>query len=186
MEQIYNGKQGYLLWVTGLSGSGKSTIAKGVYKFLKPKYPNTVYLDGDRFRELMDNDLGYDQADRLKNAFRIVKTCNELVRQGICVICATISMFEEIYEFNEKNNDYLYKVLIHCDANNLIRRNQKGIYADALDGKRNDVVGINLDYNIHNDYDITINNCQDDDLDSKVQILAEHIQQKYYKEGNNL
>ena len=60
-----------LIWITGLSGSGKTTIGKRVYEKLKAKMLNTIFLDGDNFREILGNDLGHSPKDRLENAKRI-------------------------------------------------------------------------------------------------------------------
>ena len=77
-----------LIWITGISASGKSTIAKKLYSDIKKKYKNTVYLDGDSFRELNNNDLKYTLKDRNTNALRLTRFCKFLIDQKINVICA--------------------------------------------------------------------------------------------------
>ena len=75
--------KGVLLWITGLSGSGKTTIGKEVYKKLKEKHANTVFLDGDAFREILGSDLGHNKTDRFNNALRIARMCKFLTNQNI-------------------------------------------------------------------------------------------------------
>ena len=77
-----------LIWITGISASGKSTIAKKLYSVIKKKSKNTVYLDGDSFRELNNNDLKYTLKDRNTNALRLTRLCKFLIDQKINVVCA--------------------------------------------------------------------------------------------------
>ena len=77
-----------IIWLIGISGSGKTTIGKLVYKKLNKKIKNIIYLDGDEFRYLMGNDLGYKSIDRDKNAERLIKFIKFLSNQKINVICA--------------------------------------------------------------------------------------------------
>ncbi|MDR1147731.1 MAG: adenylyl-sulfate kinase, partial [Spirochaetaceae bacterium] len=73
--------KGKLVWITGLSGAGKTTAAKDLFESVKKIYPNTIMIDGDDFRDIFDNDLGYSVEDRIKNARRIVKMCKYLCDQ---------------------------------------------------------------------------------------------------------
>ena len=77
-----------IIWFIGISGSGKTTIGKLVYKKLNKKIKNIIYLDGDEFRYLMGNDLGYKSIDRDKNAERLIKFIKFLSNQKINVICS--------------------------------------------------------------------------------------------------
>ena len=99
---------GKLLWITGLSGAGKTTIGSEVYDILKSKYLNTVFIDGDIIRETLGNDLGHDIEDRKRNAVRISKMCEFLTSQNINVVCATLSLFKEIHDLNRKNIKQLF------------------------------------------------------------------------------
>ena len=78
-----------VIWLIGLSGSGKTTIGNCVYKQLKKKLKNIVYIDGDIFRKIMSNDLGYSLKDRNKNAIRIINLVSNLAKQDLNVICAS-------------------------------------------------------------------------------------------------
>ena len=96
-------KKGKLIWITGLSGAGKTTIATAVFKKLKEKKANSVFLDGDIIRDVLNNDLSHNPKDRLKNAYRISKLCEFLTSQNIHVVCSTMSLFKEIHQMNRKN-----------------------------------------------------------------------------------
>ena len=121
--------KGQLIWITGLPGSGKTTIAKKLVEYLKKKEGiSPVFIDGDHIRDLFGNDLGHDMSDRLKNAYRIAQICQFLTNQGFTVICSTCSLFHEIHEFNRKMNLDYYEILLSIDSKTLIKRDQKNLY----------------------------------------------------------
>ena len=95
---------GKLIWITGLAGAGKSTAARYLLEKLKEKHiSNVVMVDGDNIREICNNDLGYSLEERKKNAWRIVKLCEYLCNQGLIVVCATVSLYNEIHEYIYKH-----------------------------------------------------------------------------------
>lgn len=164
-----------VIWITGLSGSGKTTIGKEVYKTLKQKYSNTVFLDGDGFREVLGNDLGHSPKDRLENAKRIHRMCKFLFSQDINVICATMSLYKEVHELNRKEIKNYFEIFVECDAKELIRRNQKGLYSQAVKGERNDVVGVNLPYDKPQNCELVIDNSKKIDLNIKAKEILNLI-----------
>lgn len=167
-----------LIWITGLSGSGKTTIGQEVYKQLKKLYINTVFLDGDTFRDVLGNDLGHTPKDRLENAKRIHRMCKYLISQEINVVCATMSLYKEIHELNRKHIKDYYEVFIDCDIEELVQRDQKGLYTMAINGQRDDVVGVNLAYDKPKNCDLTINNSLKNDLEEKVNKILNLLGEK--------
>lgn len=139
-------KKGKLIWITGLSGAGKSTIGLMVHKLLREKIDNVVLIDGDVIREILGNDLGHCIEDRKKNAFRISKMCQFLVDQNINVVCSTMSLFKEIHEFNRENIDNYFDVFLDVDIDTLIKRDSKSIYSRAKSGELKNIIGIDLPY----------------------------------------
>lgn len=164
-----------LIWITGLSGSGKSTIGAELYRQLKSKYNNYVYLDGDGFREVLGNDLQHTQKDRFENAKRIHRMCRFLIAQEINVVCATMSLYKEIQALNRKEIQDYYEIFIECTLDELIERDQKGLYSAALKGLRDDVVGVNLEYDQPLDCDLIIDNTLKNNLDEKVEQILKLI-----------
>ncbi|MBI4947291.1 MAG: adenylyl-sulfate kinase [Bacteroidetes bacterium] len=136
----------FLLWITGLAGSGKTTIAKKVYSKMKKKHPASVFLDGDDFRSIMQDELGFDLKDRKKNAWRIARLCSFLTSQGVNVVCSTMSLYREIHTYNRKHNKKYYEVFIDVDMQELIKRNKKGLYSLAIKGEMKNVTGIDLPF----------------------------------------
>lgn len=167
-----------LIWITGLSGSGKTTIGKQVYTALKKRYTHTVFLDGDLFREILGNDLGHNPSDRFENAKRIHRMCRFLIAQEIHVVCATMSLYKEIHDLNRQEIQDYYEVFIECTLDELIERDQKGLYSAALKGLRDDVVGVNLAYDQPLDCDLIIDNTLKNNLDEKVEQILKLIGEK--------
>ena len=164
-----------LIWITGLSGSGKTTIGKKVFDELKQTFNNTVFLDGDGFREILGDDLGHTPKDRLENAKRISRMCKFLVSQEINVVCATMSLYKEVHELNRMEiKDYI-EIFIECDIDELIRRDQKELYSKAINGKIKNVVGIDLPYDMPNLCELIVNNSQKNNLEEKVKKILNLI-----------
>lgn len=160
---------GYVIWIMGLAGSGKTTIGKHLYNEIKKTIPNVVYLDGDELRDILGFH-GYDKQSRIDMAIKRSKIANFLSKQGMIVIVTTISMFKEIYEFNRKNINNYNEIYIKCCMNELIKRNQKGLYGGGF----SNVVGVDIEIDEPN-ADITLTNINHKDLVENNNILITYI-----------
>lgn len=127
-----------LYWITGLSGSGKTTIGTLLYDYMKVK-KSVVLLDGDTLREVFGGDLGYTAEDRLKSAMRNARLCRLLTSQGIDVVCCTISMFNGVRDWNRQNIEGYTEIYIEVPQSILLERNQKQLYTLGKD-----VVGMDV------------------------------------------
>jgi len=152
-----------LVWITGLPGSGKTTLAQTLYRFIGDKFPS-VCIDGDAIRNIMGNDLGYNMKDRLANAYRIARLNKYLIEHNLIVICSTVSLFKEIHQWNRKNIKNLIEVYIDVPMDILIKRDQKKMYTQALNGKKKNVRGVDQSFDIPEKPDLIIRN--NGDLDS--------------------
>lgn len=132
-----------LIWITGLAGSGKTTLAKEVYMQLKKMYPNVVIIDGDHLREIFGGTTGYSTEERLENARRLSRLCHFLVSENIHVVCATMSLYKEIQEWNKKHIPEYFEIFLDIPMSSLIKRDKKGLYSAALKGEMENVVGVN-------------------------------------------
>lgn len=164
-----------VIWLTGLSGAGKTTIGTALYKKIKAVHKNTVFLDGDIFRNLMQSDLGYSVEDRRKNAFREANLCKMLDEQQIHVVCCILCNQPEIRESNRKIFKQYFEVFIDVSINNLIKRDPKGLYKRVLDGKTQDVVGVDIKFYPPKDPDMVIDNNDFVDIDSTVNQILERL-----------
>lgn len=147
-----------VIWLIGLSGAGKTTLANKLVHDTNRKGIKTILIDGDIIREVFDNDLGYSEADRLKNANRICKLCKFLDDQGINVVCAILSIFPETRDWNRSNINNYYEVFIDTPINTLIQRDSKGIYKKYNDGIIKNVAGMDLEFSTPKNSDLVIKN----------------------------
>lgn len=162
---------GLVIWLNGLAGSGKSTIGKHLYEILKKNFSNLVYLDGDEFREVLGH-FGHDRKSRIDIAIKRSKLCHFLSSQGINVIATTISLFDEIYRLNRINFKNYLEIYIQCPMNELIERDQKNLYSQALKGKIKNVVGIDIPYDKPQAHLVIDNKCLDKLEAKTLQILS--------------
>ena len=123
----------YVYWITGLSGAGKTSIGKLLYERMKPQYPDIVFLDGDVLREVFGNDLGYTRGERIKCAMRYARLCKMLQEQDLNVICCTISMFDDIRDWNRQNIENYREIYVRVSMEVLQKRNQKGLYGTSME-----------------------------------------------------
>lgn len=147
-----------VIWLIGLSGAGKTTLANKIVADANAKAINTVLLDGDVVREVFGNDLGYTMEDRLVNAQRICRLGKFLDGQGINVVCAILSIFPETREWNRENIENYYEVFIDTPINILVDRDSKGIYGKFKRGEMSNVAGMDLKFPSPNQADLVINN----------------------------
>lgn len=147
-------EKGILYWITGLAGSGKTTIGNMLYYEIKKKESNTVILDGDILKNISKEISGYSYEDRKKRARMYSNICKILVDQGINVVICTIAMFDEIREWNRNNIEKYIEVFLDVDIEVLLKRNKKGLYSD----NKNNVVGIDVEVEFPKNPDIIINN----------------------------
>jgi cytidine diphosphoramidate kinase len=160
---------GTLYWITGLSGAGKTTIGKALYEQLKHQKPNVVFLDGDVLRSVFGILHGHSVNDRKKLAQSYSNLCKMLTDQGMDVVCATMSLFREVHEFNRSSIENYYEIFIECEMQELISRDQKEIYSRALKGDLENVIGINMPYDRPEKCDLVIDNTDKNNIQEKVQ-----------------
>ena len=148
-----------VIWLIGLSGSGKTTIGNCVYKQLKKKIKNIVYIDGDIFRKIMSNDLGYSLKDRNKNAIRIINLVSNLAKQDLNVICASNLTSSKSRNIARKKIKDYYEVFINVSINKIIKeRDYKNLYKLAIKKKIKNVTGVDIKYIIPKKSNLVIDN----------------------------
>lgn len=169
-------EQGAVIWICGLAGSGKSTIASALYKELKKDIPHIVHLDGDEIRDLLGF-CGYDRQGRIKIALKYSKLAHFLSSQGIFVIVSTISLFNEIYTHNRETLKNYREIFIQCPKEELYRRDQKQLYSKALKDEIQNVVGVDIAFDEPKPH-IVVDNHKQDNLQGKVADIIKQLNLK--------
>lgn len=158
-KNLLNRHNSFVVWLTGLSGAGKSTIAEHLEALLYTQGCHTHILDGDKVRQGLCNDLGFTLEDRKENIRRVAETANILVNSGIIVISAFISPIAHEREMAKTicwPNDFI-EVFVQCPLEECEKRDIKGLYKKARNGEIKNFTGLDSPYEIPKKPDITIN-----------------------------
>jgi adenylylsulfate kinase-like enzyme len=147
-----------VLWIIGLSGAGKTTLANAVVSKLRSEGKKIVVLDGDEVRKLYGDDLGFDLASRRVNSERIVALCEFLDRQGIHVVCSVLSLFPEHRDWCRNNLTGYFEVYVKASQDSLRGRDIKGIYEKYDAGKITNVAGLDIMFPVPTNPDTIIEN----------------------------
>ena len=131
-------KNGYLFWITGLSGSGKTTVAKKIKRDIEKLYGPTVVISGDDIRNIF-NFKGYSYKERSTLAMKYCRLSLFLTNQNINVIFAVVGLFNKARLWNKKNIKNYCEIYLKTDLKKLIRRKDKKFYSISKE-----VVGINI------------------------------------------
>ena len=135
---------GFVYWITGLSGAGKTTLAQILCDQIRAQSEPIILLDGDTLREIFAGNMGHERAERLILAMNYARLCREISRQGINVACATISMFHEVHAWNRENIMNYREIYLRVSMDTLKARDTKGLYKRAEKGEISNVYGIDL------------------------------------------
>jgi adenylylsulfate kinase len=148
LRRKQNGHNSFVLWFTGLSGSGKSTVANAVAKRLFDDGIKNYVLDGDNVRHGLNKDLGFSEEDRKENIRRIGEVSKLFVDGGQVVLTAFISPFTADRELvrNLLEDDEFVEVYIKCPIEECEKRDPKGLYVKARQGIIPDFTGIDSPY----------------------------------------
>ena len=155
-EQL-NGHPGKVIWFTGLSGSGKSTIANALEKELHAQGKRTYILDGDNIRQGLNKDLGFTDADRVENIRRVAEVAKLMMDAGLIVMTAFISPFRAEREMARQliGDENFIEVFVDTPLEICEQRDPKGLYKKARSGQIPNMTGINSPYEIPENPNIT-------------------------------
>ena len=139
-------KKPFVLWITGLSGAGKTTIAKLLVKKIVKN--NLIHLDGDKLREILsiNNKNTFSNQDRIKIGFIYSKLAKYLYDQGNIVIVSVMALNSKTFNWNKKNIKNYFEVFIDVPIAELVKRDPKGIYKKYKKGLIKNVAGLDLKF----------------------------------------
>jgi bifunctional enzyme CysN/CysC len=137
-----------IIWLTGLPGSGKSSIADQLERILHDHGYHTFLIDGDNIRHGLNRDLGFTDADRVENIRRVGEVAKLMIDAGLIVICCFISPFRSERESVREmvGPEEFVEIFVNTSLEECIRRDPKGLYAAAMAGKIKNFTGIDSSY----------------------------------------
>ena len=166
-----------IIWITGLSGAGKTTLAKALYKDVKKRFPNTLWIDGDIIRRHFQNTKKFDQKSRIdqyKKMIRLAKFCYE---QKINVIISVLYFNDFIFKNNKKIFKNYFQIYLKANIKDLIKRDSKKVYSKNINKKKPFLVGVDIKWNEPKKSDLIIENF----FNKKVNLVKRSILTKINK-----
>ena len=169
-----------IVWLTGLSGAGKSTIANQIERQLNAAGYHTMMLDGDNVRHGLNRDLGFTEADRVENIRRAGEVAKLMTEAGIIVLCSFISPYRSERDMVRRlvqDGDFI-EVFVDTAIEECIRRDPKGLYAKAMTGGIKNFTGIDAPYEPPEAPDVHLHT-----TDARPEQLAERVVKELAKRG---
>jgi adenylyl-sulfate kinase len=171
---VFGGRMddGFTLWLTGLSGAGKTTLADAMAPIIRERFGKVEVLDGDVVRTHLSKGLGFSKEDRDTNIRRIGFVANLLTRNGVPVIVAAISPYRDVRNEVREQIGRFVEVHVDCSLDELTRRDVKGLYAKALRGEIAHFTGISDPYEAPLDPEVIVQSDLETVEEGVVKILA--------------
>ena len=178
-RETRNGHQSAVMWLTGLSGSGKSTIAKELERRLFERGCQTMMLDGDNVRHGLSGDLGFSGRDRKENIRRVGEVARLFFEQGTLTLCTFVSPYQEDRDRVRSliPDDRFFEVHVACDIEVCKERDPKGLYEKAEKGEIVNFTGISAPYEEPESPEVVVHS-DTDDVDACVDQLVSVLEER--------
>ncbi len=177
--------EGKVIWITGLSGAGKTVVANALKQSFKENGVFSIVLDGDILRGIFEDDdvkgSTYMRKNRIKLSHKYSQLCKILSSQGFMVIIATVSMFDEIYTWNRKNLPNYFEVFLKVPMKELIKRDPKNIYKNFHLGTLSNVAGLDLKVDYPTQANLVVNFKSDNTPSKIAEIILKSFNLEYEK-----
>ena len=170
-EVLGMSKKGSVIWLTGISGAGKTTLSIALKKELESRGKQISLLDGDVVRDLFEGDLGVSKPDRIMNVRRVTFAAAMLADAGVDVIVANIAPYFEVRDFIRRKIKNYYQIYVKTSVETVQKRDVKGLYAKFEKGEIKNLVGLDDPYEEPRCPDITVDSSIESEQDSLKRIL---------------
>jgi cytidine diphosphoramidate kinase len=166
---------GPVIWITGLSGAGKTTLCEAVRDRLRPHVGAVVMLDGDLIREAFDGDLGYGEADRVRQIRRMQRLAKLIADQGVAVVVAALYSNAHLLAWNRANLPGYHEVYLEASLESLAGRDAKGHYAAYARGAITNLVGLDIPFTPPDRPDVVFDANRFGDLDTMAATVVDAV-----------
>jgi len=164
-------KQGFVIWLTGLPGSGKTTIAKELAKLLAEKGLDVEVLDGDEMRKVLSPEAGFSREDRERHIRRVAYVASLLAKHGVATIVSLISPYRSAREYARSLTKNFIEVYVKCPLEVCMQRDPKGLYKKALAGEIRDLTGLQDVYEEPQNPEVVVNTAAESAEQCALKIL---------------
>ena len=172
--------KGFVVWFTGLPGSGKTTIAKGVLEELRKRGYRAELLDGDWVRKTINPDAGFTREERNRHLYRVAWIARLLAKNGVIVLCSFVSPYRDtrakIREIVEEEAPFI-EAFVKCSLEEVIRRDPKGLYKKALKGEIKHMTGIDDPYEEPLNPEIVVDS-EHKSVEENVETVIRYLEEK--------
>jgi adenylylsulfate kinase len=170
---------GFTVWFTGLSGAGKSALAAALCAEIRGRGRRVEVLDGDEVRTSLCKGLGFSKEDRDTNIRRIGYVARLLSRNGVIAIVAAISPYRDVRDEVRRDHEARFvEVFVDCALEELVRRDTKGLYTQALAGKIKNFTGVSDPYEPPLTPEITVHSDRETVAESSRRVLEWFAQRR--------
>ena len=164
-----------VIWITGISGAGKSTIATAIIEKYKTVLPNLINIDGDVVRNLYGNDLGYEEKDRIIQIKRLQKLCIFLESQKQIIIASALYSNPSLMEWNKNNFSDYFEIYLKVSLDLVKKRDPKGMYKKYNLGEEKNIVGIDVPWHEPVNSDLVVNMNDKKSVSEIVELITQNI-----------
>jgi adenylylsulfate kinase len=170
---------GFTIWLTGLSGAGKSTISREIERRFSDMGRSVEIMDGDVIRTNLSKGLGFSREDRITNNKRIAFVCNLLTRNNVACITAAISPYREARDWARETIGNFVEVYVKCPLDVCEQRDVKGLYQLVKEGKKKEFTGKDDPYEEPEHPDLVVETDKETVEESVDRIFAKLVEMEY-------
>jgi len=136
-----------IIWITGLSGAGKTTLGQTLYKSIKRKSPNIIWIDGDVLKKIIPNNGKHDKKSRIERYKKMIHIVKFFYDQKINVIVSTLYFNNFMFKNNKKIFKNYFQIYLKTNIKYLIKRDSRKIYSKNINKKKPSLVGVDIKWN---------------------------------------